>query len=344
MKIMIASPIDQDAIRRLQEKHEVVCVTDGNSEKLRLLIQNCDAMVFRSGIEVTADLLAHAPKLALLIRAGCGVDNVDLEEVGKRRISLLRITEPGAQAVAEMAFALMLALARNLREADTQLRRGRWAKHELDAFLLSGKVLGIVGAGNIGSRVGQIGAALGMTPIGCVREASPATQMELAQRGIKLASFDEVVSTADFLTIHVPLDDSTRNLINAEVLSRVKPGAFLVNLARGGVVDEAALHSELVPGGRMRGAALDVHEQEGEGKISRLAGLPNVILTPHMGATTIDTQREIGRRVIELIESFRVSKSRRGRKARTVQPASPCALVPPAIPPLEKYVEGVTTP
>jgi phosphoenolpyruvate mutase len=143
-----------------------------------------------------------------------------------------------------------------------------------------------------------------MTPIGCVKLSTPGAAERLAEKGIRLASFDEVVAQADFLGVHVPLDASTRNLIDSGVLARVKPGAFLVNLARGGVVNEAALYQQLLPGGRLRGAALDVHEHEGEGKISPLAELPNVVLTPHIGAMTVDTQREIGQRVLEIIRSF----------------------------------------
>jgi phosphoenolpyruvate mutase len=143
-----------------------------------------------------------------------------------------------------------------------------------------------------------------MTPVGCVRTSTPTAAARLKEKGIRLASFDEVISQADFLGVHVPLNSSTRNLIDAGVLARVKPGTFLVNLARGGVVNEAALYQQLLPGGRLRGAAMDVHEQEGEGKISPLAGLPNVLLTPHIGAMTVDTQREIGQRVLEITRSF----------------------------------------
>ncbi|HKZ01963.1 MAG TPA: NAD(P)-dependent oxidoreductase, partial [Pyrinomonadaceae bacterium] len=144
----------------------------------------------------------------------------------------------------------------------------------------------------------------GMQPIGCVEHPSPVAAADLHQQGIRLTTFEEVVSQADFLSIHVPLSDSTRNLIDAKALSQMKVGAFLVNLARGGVVDEQALYESLTNGSRIRGAALDVHQQEGEGKISPLAELPNVILTPHIGAMTRDAQQEIGRQVNAIIDSF----------------------------------------
>jgi phosphoglycerate dehydrogenase-like enzyme len=249
--------------------------------------------------------MACAPELRLLVRAGSGIDNLDVEYVRRRGLELVRIPEPGAKAVAELAFALMLALVRNLLEADASTRQGKWAKRELSerGYLLTGKVLGIIGAGNIGSRVGQLGAAWGMQVIGCVEHPSAAAAARLAERGIRLTDCDEVLSTADFVSIHVPLKDSTRNLIGTEALSRMKPEALLINIARGGVVDEKALYKALSEG-RLRGAAMDVHEHEGAGKISPFASLPNVVLTPHMGAGTVDTQREIGDRVIETVDSF----------------------------------------
>lgn len=302
MKLLIASSIHSDTLRVLHEQHDVVCALNASEEKLRSLIKDREALVFRSGVNITADVMSCAPNLTLLIRAGSGLDNLDLEHARAHNITLVRIPEPGARAVAELAFTLMFALSRQLLEADRLLQKGHWAKGELTGYLLKGKVLGIIGVGNIGSQVGQIGAALGMRVIG--HDASPAPANELAEKGIRLAGLDEILAQADYLSIHVPLMDSTRGLIGADALSRMKPGAFLVNLARGGVVDEAALHTALTEPGRLRGAALDVHENEGEGKISPLAGLPNVILTPHIGSSTVDTQREIGCRILEAIAAF----------------------------------------
>lgn len=303
MRILIASPVDQAAISRLREDHDVLCAFKPHDGLLESLIKDREVLVFRSGVSITHSLLARAPNLRLLVRAGCGLDNLDLPYISNRGIRLSRIPEPAAQAVAELTLALMLALARNLREADTSLRRGHWAKHELVGHLLRGKILGIVGTGNIGTRVGQLGAALGMQPIGCDEHPSPAFVTRLRGKGIVLTDFDAVMSQGDFVSIHVPLQESTYNLVDSQALARMKPGAFLLNMARGGVVDEDALYKVLVQG-RLRGAALDVHKHEGEGKISPLAALPNVLLTPHIGSCTVDTQREIGRRVVEIINSF----------------------------------------
>lgn len=304
MKILLASSICPHAIKKLSAQHEVVCAFGAKESMLKSLIRDREVLVFRSGVQIMADVLECAPEMKLLVRAGSGTDNIDIDYVQKRGIPFFRIAEPGAQAVAEMSFALMLALSRNLLQADQLTRQGSWAKDLLVGTSLAGKVLGIVGAGNIGSRVGQLGSAWGMKPIGCVESPSPTIAAGLRAKGIALASFEEVISRADYLTIHVPLSGSTRKLINAEVLAQMKTGAYLINLARGGVVDETALYKELSEGTRLSGAAMDVHEAEGEGKISPLAALPNVILTPHIGAMTIDAQREIGERVLEIIDSF----------------------------------------
>jgi D-3-phosphoglycerate dehydrogenase / 2-oxoglutarate reductase len=309
MKILIISPIDSGAVAALERRHDVVCAIDAGEETTRRLIQDREALIFRSGVAVSGELMRRAPGLRLLVRGGSGFDNVDMDYVKTRGIEFRRIPEPGARAVAELTFALMLALARNIMPADAAWRQGRWLKHELPGYLLRGKVLGIVGAGSIGRTVGELGAAWGMDVLGCVGHPTPAVGQALLAHGIRLASFDEVVSNADFLCVHVALTPATRNLIDSTVLGRMKPGSFLLNLARGGVVDETALRAALLRGDRVVGAGLDVHEAEGAGRISQLADLPNVILTPHIGATTVDTQREIGERIVAIVEEFATGTS-----------------------------------
>jgi phosphoglycerate dehydrogenase-like enzyme len=318
MKVLIASSIDRDALEQLRQRHDVVCALNADEATLQSAIRDREVVVFRSGVTFSAEVMQCAPQLKLLVRAGSGFDNVDLDYIHRRKLEMVRIPEPGAKAVAEMAFAQMLALARNVVQADRLLRTGHWAKNELSGYLLTGKVLGIIGAGNIGSRVGRLGAAWDMEVIGCVGHATPKARTTLRKEGVRLTGCCEVLSRADFLTIHVPLSNSTRNLIDAEALARMKPGAFLVNTSRGGVVDEEALYRELTTEGRLRGAAMDVHQQEGPGKISPLAGLPNVLLTPHIGASTVDSQREIGERILSTINGF----AKREREAVGHMPAS----------------------
>lgn len=303
MKILIASKIYPASIEILKENHEVVCAFGADKEVLKSLIPDCDVLIFRSGVDISADVMAAAPGLKLLIRAGSGVDNLDMDYVTQRGLRLIRVPGPGAKAVAEMTFAMMLALARNLMEADRLTRQGHWAKSEMTGYLLTGKVLGVLGAGNIGSLVAQMGAAWGMRALACVEHPSPERAQQFERMGIQMATCEQIIAESDFISVHIPLKASTRNFIDETSLAQMKPGAYLVNIARGGVVDEAALHRTLARG-HLGGVALDVHQAEGEGKVSPLAEFKNVILTPHIGASTFDSQKEIGDIVVETVRAY----------------------------------------
>lgn len=303
MKILIASSIDPGAITALEQEHDVIRAFNADTEHLRAAAADREVIVFRSGVQLSEHVLDGAPNLQLLLRAGSGLDNVDVAAATRRSVEVVRVPGSSAQPVAEFTFALLLCLVRKVAMADRLLRQGHWPKAQLGGPLLTGRTLGIVGAGRIGSRVGELGAAWGMRVIGCVADVTPAVQAGLAARGITLASFDTVVAEADFLCLHVPLDEVTRHMIDARVLSQMKHGSYLINVARGGLVDEVALYPELTEGGRLLGAALDVHEREGEGTQSPFADLPNVVLTPHIGAMALDSQRLIGQRVVELVSA-----------------------------------------
>src|SRR5437588_13055608 len=173
MRILVASHLEQSALRQLQQRHDVICTFDQPAPDLSSLLHDREVLVFRSGVEITRALIDCAPVLKLLVRAGCGLDNLDCEYVRKRKIVLRRIPEPAAQAVAEMALAFMFALSRNIRQADAMLRHGDWAKDKLEGHLLAGKVLGIIGAGNIGSRLGTLASMIGMKSIGCIADSTP---------------------------------------------------------------------------------------------------------------------------------------------------------------------------
>ena len=233
MRLLIASSIHSEAIAALQRHHDVVCAFNAPEEQLRALVPDREALIFRSGVQISARVMEAAPHLRLLLRAGSGTDNIDLDYVYRNHLTLIRIPGPGAKAVAELSFSLMLNLARNVIPANEQWQQGHWVKKEMTGYNLTGKVLGIVGAGNIGSRVGQLGAAWGMEVLGCVEIPTPAEAERLAALGIRLASFEEVLERSDFVSVHVPLMPSTRYLIDEAALARMKTGAFLVNLARG---------------------------------------------------------------------------------------------------------------
>ncbi len=304
MKILLASSIDPAAMEALERDHDVVRAFNAPEDRLVELVSDRGAVVFRSGVRISARVLDAAPNLELLVRGGSGLDNIDLDHAVRRGVQVVRVPGSSAQPVAEMTFALLLGLVRKVALADRLLRDGHWPKAQLGGPLLSGRTIGIVGAGRIGSRVGEMGAAWGMRAIGCTAYRTPEVEASLAARGITLTDFDTVIAESDFVCLHLPLDERTHHVIDAAVLARMKPGSFLVNMARGGVVDEAALLPALTaPGGNLLGAALDVHELEGEGVVSPFASLPNVVLTPHIGAMAWDSQRLIGERVVELLSA-----------------------------------------
>ncbi len=304
MRILLASPIDPEAVSALKSSFDVSEAVNADAPRLREAIADREAVVLRSGVQLSSDVLSAAPGLRLLVRAGSGLDNIDIGYARERGIRVVRVPGMSAQPVAEFTFALLLSLARKVNLADRLLREGHWPKPTLGGPLLHGKTLGVVGAGNIGSRVGEMAALWGLRVVGCVGHPTPEVAAALEKRGVSLTDFGDVVKQADMLTLHVPLDDITRHMINADVLAAMRPGSLLVNVARGGVVDERALHRALTEGDTVAGAALDVHEQEGEGTISPLAALPNVVLTPHIGAMALDAQRMIGDRVTELLHAF----------------------------------------
>ncbi len=314
MRILVASSIDETAIDELRKLHDVKCKFNADAEALKELITDREVLIFRSGVQITSEIMACAPELKLIIRAGCGLDNVDVPYARGRGIELHTIPQPASFSVSEMTFALMLGVARRLLEADESRRAGRWLKNQLNGRLLYGKTLGIVGMGNIGSRVGELGLGFGMRVLGCVEHPTDERALAFKEKKLELTSFERVVSEADFLTIHVPKKPSTQKLINAEVLARMKRDSILVNIARGGVVDEQALFRELSNGRKLLGAGIDVHEAEGEGKLSPFREMKNVILTPHIGSMTVDTYKDMGQRILAIFNDFneRVTSQRSG--------------------------------
>jgi D-3-phosphoglycerate dehydrogenase / 2-oxoglutarate reductase len=304
MKVLVASPIDSAAVAVLRQRYDVSHPLTSDPAELADAVIGQEIVVLRSGVQLSRDVMAAADCLRLVIRAGSGLDNIDLDQARRRDIRVVRIPGMSAPPVAEFTFALLLALARKVVFADRLLREGHWPKPQLGGPLLHGRTLGIVGAGNIGGLVGQMGAAWGMHVLGSVSAPDGRVAMDLLSRGITLVDNERVVAESDYLSIHVPLDERTWHLIGSEELGRMKPGSLLVNMARGGVVDEAALYRALVEGQTVAGAALDVHEVEGEGTISPFASLDNVVLTPHIGAMASDSQRLIGVRVVELLDAY----------------------------------------
>ena len=301
LRILVATAVDPEALEIMRARHDVIQAVDADDADLRRLITDRHVVIFRSGIQMSADVMKAAPDLELLIRAGSGTDNIDLDHVAGSDIVLHRIPGPGARSVAELALAHMLTVARRIPLGDRLLRQGVWAKHRIRGDLLRGKTLGVYGTGNIGGAVAEIGVAVGMEVLGVVEHPTPQRRQELAEAGVELVEPADLLRRSDFVVLTTPLTPETYHLVGADEIVMMKPGSYLVNVARGGVLDEQAAVDAL-ESGHLAGVALDVHEKEGDGMTSPLAEHPNVVLTPHIGAGTVDAQLLIGQRILELLD------------------------------------------
>ena len=269
-------------------------------DELKEIIGNYDAMAIRSGTQVTADLIAAAPKLKVVGRAGIGVDNIDRDAASKNGIVVMNTPDGNVITTAEHAISLICSLCRKIPQATASMRSGKWEKSKFQGRELLGKNLGIIGLGNIGKIVADRARGLRMN----VLAYDPFVTEEKAQAlGVKLLPLDELLQNADIITLHVPLMDATRNIINAEALTKMKKGALLVNAARGGLVDETAV-VESINSGHLAGAAFDVYETEPPASDHPLLGMDQVILTPHLGASTTEAQDNVAVSVAEQIIDF----------------------------------------
>ncbi len=298
-KILVTDPIHEDALRRLEELGEVVVLEDADEEELRRHVRDADAWVVRSGTRVTRELIEEAENLKVIARAGVGVDNIDVEAATERGIIVVNAPESSSISVAEHTMGLMLALARRIPQADRSVRRGEWERQRFIGVELAGKVLGIIGLGRIGRQVAKRARAFEMEVIAF----DPYISEEVAEElGVELVEdLDELLRRADVVTIHVPLTEETRGMIGERELKLMKESAFLINCARGEVVDEEALVRALKEGW-IAGAALDVFAEEPPGEDHPLYELDNVVLTPHIGGSTSEAQRAAGLIVAREIE------------------------------------------
>jgi D-3-phosphoglycerate dehydrogenase len=266
-------------------------------EKLREIIPEYDAVIIRSSARVDADLLAVASKLRVVGRAGVGLDNVDIDAASLRGVIVMNTPGANTIATAEHTLAMLLSLCRHVPQADGSLRTGEWARSRFQGVQLYGKILGVVGLGRIGARVAQRAQAFGMTIIAFDPYISDEVAREL---NVELVKVGELMSRSDFITLHAALTPDTRGVINAERISQMKPGVRLVNCARGALVDEAALVDAL-RSGHIAGAALDVFVDEPLPADSPLRELPNVVLTPHLAASTLEAQRDVGTQIVDQV-------------------------------------------
>jgi len=255
-------------------------------EQIAEKIGNFEVVVVRSRTKMTRELIAKADKCKIIARVGIGLDNIDQDAAKEKNIRVINAVEGAITAVAELVIGLMLSMAREIPRADREIRNGNWIKKELMGSELKGKYLGIVGLGNIGKRLGRLARALNMNIIGY--DVIPIDDEFSKEVGLMKADLDTLLSSADYVSFHVPLLDSTRHMINAEKLKMMKNTARIINTSRGGVIDEEALYNSLKDGS-LAGAALDVFEVEPATE-NKLITLPNFIATPHTGAQTKEAQ------------------------------------------------------
>ena len=270
-----------------------------DKERLEKIIGDYDGLAIRSATKVTEKILAKAAKLKVVGRAGIGVDNVDIKASTAKGVIVMNTPFGNSITTAEHAIALMMALARQIPEADTSTQLGKWEKSRFLGVELFGKTLGVVGCGNIGSIVADRGVGLKMKVIAF----DPFLSAERAVAiGVEKVELDDLLRRADFITLHTPLTDKTRNIIDAGALKKTKKGVRIINCARGGLVDEKALLAGL-QSGHVAGAALDVFEEE-PAKANALFGTPNLICTPHLGAATGEAQENVALQIAEQMSAY----------------------------------------
>jgi D-3-phosphoglycerate dehydrogenase len=293
-KILITDGLDSNGIAILKKSADVVEMTGITPEDLIKQVVDFDALIIRGRTKVTAAVFEAAKNLKVVGRAGVGVDNIDLAAATTHDVTVVNSPMATTTAVAELTMALMLSAVRQIALADSSIKAGKWLKKELEGFELSGKTLGVIGFGRIGASVAKRAAAFDMTILG-YDPMVPAD--EITSRGGNPVTLDELLQQSDLITMHLPLTDETRGMINMDAFSKMKKGIYLICAARGGVIDEAAL-LEALNSGKVAGAALDVFVTEPPG-LTDLVAHPKLVCTPHVGAQTVEAQRRASNDIAE---------------------------------------------
>jgi len=299
-KVLISDKMDPRAAQIFRERGvEVDEITGKTKDELIAMIDQYDGLAIRSATKVTKEVIAAAKNLKVIGRAGIGVDNVDIPAASAAGIVVMNTPFGNSITTAEHAIALMFALARQLPEADASTQAGKWEKNRFMGVELTSKTLGLIGAGNIGSIVAERARGLKMKVIAYDPFLTPERAVDM---GIEKVTLDELLARADFITLHTPLTDQTRNILSAEALAMTKKGVRIINCARGGLIDEAALKAAM-DSGQVGGAALDVFVEE-PATASPLFGTPNFISTPHLGASTNEAQVNVAIQVAEQLSDY----------------------------------------
>ncbi|HEX2943946.1 MAG TPA: phosphoglycerate dehydrogenase [Rhodopila sp.] len=299
-RVLISDKLSLAAVEIFRRRGIEVDVKPGLSPAdLRAIIGEYDGLAIRSATKVTKEVLDAATNLKVVGRAGIGVDNVDVKSATARGVVVMNTPHGNTITTAEHAIAMMFALARQIPEASTSTKAGKWEKNRFMGVELTAKTLGLIGCGNIGSIVADRAVGLKMRVLAYDPFLSEKRALEL---GVEKVELDTLLERADFITLHTPLTDATRNILSRESLARAKKGVRVINCARGGLVDEAAL-ADAIRSGHVAGAALDVFEKE-PAVDSPLFGLENVVCTPHLGASTAEAQENVALQVAEQMSDF----------------------------------------
>jgi len=296
-RVLVTEKIAEAGLDRLRAQgHEVDVALAPTPDELLGLIKGAHALIIRSSTTVTAEVLEAGEDLMVVGRAGVGLDNVDLDTATKRGVMVVNAPQSNVLSAAEHTVALLLALARNIPQAHAALVEGRWERSKWEGIELSDKVLGVIGLGRIGKLVAQRASAFGMRLVAYDPFLSPDRAKQL---NVELMDLDELITIADFITLHVAKTPETIGLVGKELLAKAKPGLRVINVARGGIVDEAAL-AEAIESGHIGGAAIDVWTTEPTTE-SPLFGLDSVVVTPHLGASTREAQDKAGDTIAEQV-------------------------------------------
>jgi D-3-phosphoglycerate dehydrogenase len=301
-KVLVSDNLSESGIELMRERGLDVTVNTGLTEdELCKIIGEFDGLVVRSQTKVTPRVIDAATSLRVVGRAGVGVDNIDLNAASKKGVIVMNTPGGNTVSTAEHAVALMMALARNVAAANQSVKSGKWERKRFQGSEVTGKTLGILGVGRVGSEVAKRARGLGMKVIANDPLLTPAKAEELH---VKLLAIDEILAQSDFISLHVPLRPETKHMISAPQFEMMKPGVRIVNCARGGIIDEEAL-ADAIESGKVAGAALDVHEKEPP-EPSRLTELDGVIMTPHVAASTSEAQENVAVKVGEQLSDFLV--------------------------------------
>jgi D-3-phosphoglycerate dehydrogenase len=313
-KVLISDPITPAGIELFKQAgFEVEVKTDHTKEELIAKIKNYDALIVRSQTKVGSDIIEAAENLKVIGRAGVGVDNVDVNAATKKGIIVLNAPDGNTTSTAELTIAMLLALARNIPQAHASLKGGAWDRKSFTGVEVSGKTLGIVGMGRIGTEVAKRMLAMNMNVLAFDPFLTPEKADSL---GIKLVDLDQIITNSDFITVHTPLTPETKGLFGAKEFTRMKKGVRLVNCARGGIYDEAAL-AEALKNGQVAGAAIDVYPEEPPADRT-LIDQPQTVVTPHLGASTKEAQENVA--VDVAIEVIKVLKGESFKNAVNLPP------------------------